>query len=83
MDPTFAETERYDREQPGTDLVGSHLARRGAEQRSMAVMATLAACAIAGAAIWAAGARGPSAGIGAFDYEQHAPHSAPAKPPRG
>lgn len=83
MDPTFPDVESYASRNRETDLVGAHLSKRGREQRSMAVMATLAACAIAGAAIWAAGARGPSAGIGAFDYEQHAPHSAPAKPPRG
>lgn len=69
MDPTFPELDHYDRRNRDTDLVGARLATQRAEQRSVAVMATLAACAIAGAAIWAAGARAPSAGLGGVELE--------------
>ena len=43
MDPTFPDVESYASRSRETDLVGAHLAKRGREQRSMAVMATLAA----------------------------------------
>lgn len=80
MDPTFPEIERYETRSGDTDLVGAHMATRQAEQRSVAVMATLAACAIAGAAIWAAGTRGPISGMTGLEIEYPATRSTPERP---